>query len=230
MEKNNMKPVDKWRKWAKRFGLTGLFVIAVVIIMAIAGIHLEDYVWMGLLVMSAVSMLGFLFSEVALFIAKLRTPKDNSGNLPEPEKVRPVGWRTHKKLIFAGGAILLLFILFLFGFLFGSSPETCKDVECFIAAAKDGNPANFQSTDETNMEWNYQIEREFSGNLIFTKTLLRLDDKELPQIKEFLEGKSLTCKLQDAFDERLVTSLFYGIGNNCSGELKENLGQLLFLL
>ena len=221
-----MKPVDKWRKWAKRFGLTWLFVTAGLIIMAIAGVPLEDYVWIGLFVMSAVVMLGFLFSKVALFIAKLRAPKDNSGNLPEPEKIRPVGWRAHKKLIFAGGAILMLFILFLFS----SSPETCKDVECFIAAAKDGNPANFQSTDETNIEWNYQIGREFSGNLVFTKTLVRLDDKELPQIKEFLEGKSLTCKLSDDFDERLVTSLFYGIDNNCSGELKENLGQLLFLL
>lgn len=120
----------------------------------------------------------------------------------------------------------MLFILFLFS----SSPETCNDVECFIAAAKDGNPANFQSTDETNIEWKYQIGRELSGNLVFTKTLLRLDDKELPQIKEFLEGKSLTCKLSDDFDERLVTSLFYGVGDNCSGELKENLGQLLLLL
>ena len=165
-------------------------------------------------------MLAFLFSKLALFITKRRAAKAVA--------TKDLAVRPRRRWIF----ILLGVFIAIIGLQYAISliPKTCQDTECFMAAAKDGEPANFQSTDKTNIEWNYKIRKKLSGDLVFTKTLLRLNDKELPQIKEFLEGKSLTCKLSGDFDERLVTTLFYGIGDNCSGELKENLGQLLFLL
>lgn len=232
---NKNSQIDKWKRRSKRFGLIVISAIIAFVVFNLvatdwqsdqAATPLVGFTLTSLFVAIAVSMLGFVFSKLALFIAKLRAPKENSGNITKSEKARPVGWRAHKKLIFVVGVVLIPFILVLFD----STPETCKDMECFIAAAKDGKLANFQSTDKEGIEWSYQIKGGLGSDKTFTKTLLRLDDKELPRIKEFLEGKSLTCKLLDDFDERLVTSLVYGIDDNCSGELKENLGQLLFLL
>lgn len=109
-------------------------------------------------------------------------------------------------------------------------PKNCEDIECFVNAANDGRAAKLRSTDKTGIEWGYQIKGNAGGGQIFTKTLLRLDDKELPQIKEFMEGKSLTCQFKSGkFDERWTVSLISGL-ENCQGELKENIGQLLFLL
>ncbi|MDO8537170.1 MAG: hypothetical protein Q7R94_02905 [bacterium] len=235
--KNNNPQIDKWGKLAKRFALALLLVIAAFIVMFVFAVWRQlqtnqssapwiDYVGNSLFVVGAVALVGLLFSKIALFIAKRRAPKENSGNVIKAEEVQLVGWRAHKKLIIYGGIILMLVIVFLFG----SQPESCVDAGCFVAAANNGKAAKFQQTDEAGIEWSYQIKGGLGSGQTFTKTLLRLDDKELPQIKEFLEGKSMTCKLSGAFDERLVTTLIYGVGDNCSGELKENLGQLLFLL
>lgn len=235
MENKNQQ-INKWQKLAKRLSLLWLLSIVAFIVVSVVASQQSDAnhaapSWVnntliGLFLVNAALMLGYLFSKIASFVAKRRAPKEDSENVVKSEKAQPVGWRAHKKLIFAGGAALILFILFLFG----SQPETCKDTECFVAAANNGKAATLQSTDKAGIQWSYQIKGALGSGQTFTKTLLRLDDKEPQLLKDLLQGKSLTCQLHGVFDERLVTSLFYGIGNNCSGELKEKLGQLLFLL
>src|SRR3989338_10403522 len=76
MEKNNIKSIDKWKKWAKRFGLTWLFTIIAFVIVAAIGVSPGvTFTLNGLLVMSVVAMLAFLFSKLALFITKRRAAK-----------------------------------------------------------------------------------------------------------------------------------------------------------
>ena len=68
---NKNPQIDKWKKLAKRFGLTWLFATAGLIIMLITGVPLEGYAGNGLLVVGTIAILGFLFSKLALFLAKL---------------------------------------------------------------------------------------------------------------------------------------------------------------
>ncbi|MDA1196855.1 MAG: hypothetical protein O2779_02740 [Nanoarchaeota archaeon] len=64
-----------------------------------------------------------------------------------------------------------------------------------------------------------------SEDCIFTKTIVSLEDSQ--EMKELLEGKTLTCSYEvNDFDERGVNSLIGGI-ELCGGELKDILGQLL---
>lgn len=233
---SNKQPTNKWSRLAKWSGLLWLLgVIVFIVVSVIAGQRsgatdtpspAESYTMTGLFVINGTLMMVFLFSRLTLFIAKRRAPKEHSEHIIRSEKAQPVGWRAHKKLLFVAVIILIPFLLVLFSF----GPENCKDAECFISAVHNGKDATLQSTDSAGTEWRYQIRGNLENGQMFTKTLLRLDDKEPRFMKNFLQGKSLTCTFQDNFDMRLITSLFYGVDSNCSGELKENIGKLLFLL
>ena len=105
-------------------------------------------------------------------------------------------------------------------------PKECTTAECFVKAANDCRKAKLEIVDDADMFWRYRA-AAFCGGL--EKTLVFLNDKETAPMKELLEGKSLSCRYkQGNFDKRWVTSLIFGL-ENCEGELKENLGQLLFL-
>ena len=104
--------------------------------------------------------------------------------------------------------------------------KDCTTTECFVKAANDCRKAKLDIVDDADMFWRYRA-AAFCGGL--EKTLVFLNDKETAPMKELLEGKSLSCDYtKGKFDERWVTSLIFGL-ENCRGELKENLGQLLFL-
>ena len=104
--------------------------------------------------------------------------------------------------------------------------KDCATTECFVKAANDCRKAKLEIVDDADMFWRYRADA-FCGGL--EKTLVLLNDKEIAPMKELLEGKSLSCDYtKGKFDERWVTSLIFGL-ENCRGELKENLGQLLFL-
>lgn len=105
-------------------------------------------------------------------------------------------------------------------------PKTCHTAECFFAAANDCRKAKLELVDDANILWNFSVEAFCGG---FKKTLVFLDEKEIADMKKLLEGKSLSCDYkQGNFDKRWLTSLIFGL-ENCQGELKEAVGQLLFI-
>ena len=103
------------------------------------------------------------------------------------------------------------------------TPNTpCSDATCFIAAANNcedmnvtliGNIATFAYTS--------------SSSCVFTKTLVQVDANETQQMKDFLNGKSMICTYEKGkFNPGLVTSLVEGM-ENCTGDLKDAVSQLL---
>lgn len=104
--------------------------------------------------------------------------------------------------------------------------KDCATTECFIKAADNCRKAKLEIVDDAGIFWRYRA-TAFCGGL--EKTLVLLNDKETANMKKLLEGKSLSCDYtKGKFDQRWLTSLIFGL-ENCQGELKETLGQLLFL-
>ncbi|HLC38286.1 MAG TPA: hypothetical protein VJI71_02425 [Candidatus Norongarragalinales archaeon] len=104
-----------------------------------------------------------------------------------------------------------------------SAQVACVDKDCFITAATDCKGARLTLTDEAGV-FEYSSS---STACVFTKTLVSLTEGEAQDMKNLLEGKSMTCKYEKGkFDSRLVTSLIYGT-EYCEGDLKEALGALI---
>lgn len=98
----------------------------------------------------------------------------------------------------------------------------CGDKDCFILAANDCKNLTLVITDDAGV-----FKYSSSGGCVFTKTLVSLNESETSQMKLLLTGKSFSCNYEKGkFDRRLVESLLYGM-ENCDGELKDILGQLL---
>jgi len=92
----------------------------------------------------------------------------------------------------------------------------------FIAAANNCTNTNAVITDEVGI-FHYTS----SDSCTFTKTLVRLNESEMQEMKTMLEGKSMTCNYtQGSFDPRLVTSLVGGI-EHCSGDLKDDITNMM---
>lgn len=99
--------------------------------------------------------------------------------------------------------------------------STCSDKTCFIAAANDCENASLTVTENVGT-FTYSS----SDSCIFTKTLVSLNANETQEMKKLLEGKNMTCLYDKGkFDQRWVNSLVYGI-ENCTGDLKNRLGDL----
>ena len=100
--------------------------------------------------------------------------------------------------------------------------SACTTKDCFIASASDCKEMSITLTEKAGV-FTYAS----STDCVLTKTLVRLDTSEAPEMKTLLEGKTMTCKYEKGqFDERWVTSLIYGI-ENCDGELRDNIAELL---
>lgn len=103
-----------------------------------------------------------------------------------------------------------------------TAPTGCNDKDCFISAANDCKEISITLNEEVGV-----FKYTASKNCIFTKTLVSVNNDETPEMKKLLTGKSLICKYeQRKFDQRLVTSLFWGT-EYCEGELKDILGKLI---
>jgi len=101
-------------------------------------------------------------------------------------------------------------------------PSACADPDCLILAANDCADSNLTITEDVGV-----FKYSSSNGCVFTKTLVSLNSNETADMKKLLEGKSLTCKYEKGkFDSRLVTSLIFGT-ENCEGNLKDALGELL---
>lgn len=105
-------------------------------------------------------------------------------------------------------------------------PKTCYTTDCFAKAANDCRKAKLDMVDDADILWSFRAEAFCGG---FEKNLIYLSEDETANMKKLLEGKSLSCDYKKRkFDQRWLTSAIFGL-ENCRGELKETLGQLLFL-
>jgi hypothetical protein len=99
---------------------------------------------------------------------------------------------------------------------------TCNDAACFIAAADNCSDMNI-TLNSSVATFAYTS----SQSCVLTKTLVSVDSNETQQMKDFLEGKSMACVYQKGqFNAGLVNSLVDGM-ENCTGDLKDALGELL---
>jgi len=106
----------------------------------------------------------------------------------------------------------------------GSQPVTnaCTTKDCFTSLANKCNSTNLTITEPAGV-----FRYSSSKDCVFTKTLVSLNDNETQEMKNLLEGKSLTCSYEKGkFDRRWVNSLIFGT-EYCRGELKDILGDLL---
>jgi hypothetical protein len=98
---------------------------------------------------------------------------------------------------------------------------TSSDEARFINAANNCENASLTATDNVGT-FTYSS----YDSCVFTKTLVNLNANESQEMKNLLNGKNMTCiYTKGNFDQRWVTSLIYGI-ENCSGDLKDDLGDL----
>ncbi len=101
----------------------------------------------------------------------------------------------------------------------------CTTKECFVSAANECHDISVTLTEDAGV-FTYSS----STDCVFTKTLVSLDASETQEMKNLLEGKSLTCTYEiGSFDERWVSSLIFG-SEYCEGELKDILVELLAFL
>lgn len=99
---------------------------------------------------------------------------------------------------------------------------TCSDAACFIAAANNCEDMNVTLTGDV-ATFTYTS----SQPCVFTKTLVSVDTNETQQMKDFLNGKSMTCIYERGrFNPGLVSSLVDGM-EYCNGDLKDALSELL---
>ena len=92
----------------------------------------------------------------------------------------------------------------------------------FVAAANNCATTNAVITDEAGT-----FQYTSSDTCTFTKTLVRLNESEMQEMKTMLEGKSMTCNYtRGSFDPRLGTSLVGGI-EHCSGDLKGDITNMM---
>lgn len=102
------------------------------------------------------------------------------------------------------------------------SATICTTKECFISSANDCNDIDLTLTEDAGV-----LKYSSSKDCLFTKTLVSLNPNETQEMKNLLEGKSLTCKYEKGtFDQRWANSLIFG-SEYCEGELKDILVELL---
>ena len=98
----------------------------------------------------------------------------------------------------------------------------CNDKDCFVSAAMDCDAINLTTTEDIGV-----VRYSSSADCVFTKTIVSLNANESREMKNLLQGKSMICRYQKGgFDQRFVTSLIFGM-ENCQGELRDILGQLV---
>lgn len=100
-----------------------------------------------------------------------------------------------------------------------SQPVVCSTNECFASVAD-----SCRAVDMTRNE-DFGTINYAAKDCTFTKTIAGTNEN--PEMKKLLEGKSLSCTYEKGnFDRRLLASMIEGI-DNCNGELKGIIGELL---
>jgi hypothetical protein len=107
---------------------------------------------------------------------------------------------------------------------FPSFGKTCANQTCFLEAANLCNSANFQQT-EADSVFKYNIR-----GCVLTKTALKINETEPVEIRNLLQGKSMACAYEKgSFDAAWVSTLSLNL-ENCTGDLKDSIEQLLLVI
>jgi hypothetical protein len=121
---------------------------------------------------------------------------------------------------------LVILALILLAYLYSSYlfRTTCNSDECFILKANSCSPVKIEKTIAGSL---YQLSE---NKCITTKTLVQMNSTEPSGLKSLIEGKSLQCVYGPGnFDRNLLNSVSLGI-ENCSGELKDSLDEILSVI
>ena len=123
-------------------------------------------------------------------------------------------------LKYVGIAIVALLVFF---YIVGLGSQSCDTAECFIDKANLCEKATYETQEE------YGLVLFTTEDCKTTKTIIKLDESEDPELKSLIEGKSLVCEnTQDGFDNRWIYNLLSEL-DNCEGELKDIMQQLIVL-
>ena len=143
------------------------------------------------------------------------------------------GLSSGRSLAIAGfilGAIgLLIAIISMIAFVKSAeNGSSCTDMSCFITKANQCQAITYEETTEIGTI-NYIITSQ-NSNCILTKEIVELSESEDAFLKKTLEGKKMECTYSSGqFNGQWTISLIEGL-EDCQGELKEALGQLLLLV
>ena len=97
----------------------------------------------------------------------------------------------------------------------------CADKDCFLPLANDCNDGNITVAEQ------YGVVRYAVTSCTFTKTLVSVSAEESQDVKNLLEGRSLSCQYaKGGFDSRWTSSLVGGV-EKCDGALKDALARML---
>ena len=102
-----------------------------------------------------------------------------------------------------------------------NTANDCTTKDCFISLSNECKDITITVNEDAG------VFKYSSSDCVFTKTLVSLNEEETDEMKNLLQGKSLTCRYENGkFDQRLVDTLIFGT-ESCEGELKEILVRLL---
>ena len=115
-------------------------------------------------------------------------------------------------------AVILAVIFILPSFSIGS--KKCADKACFVTAANNCENVAFEQLEEGSL-FGYS-----ARSCVLTKTLKKMNETEPAEMKDLLEGKSLSCKYSaESFNENWVNTLSLDLGD-CTGDLKDAIDEL----
>ncbi len=165
---------------------------------------------------------GWIFIVLSIVFGVISLKQIKIGNLPGREFAIA-------GLVLAGVGFVLALIAMI-AFASAAGAIKCSDLNCFVAAANDCN-TKVSYVDVTSAgTFSYYVESVTdNAGCVLTKEITKFSEKEDQVIISALKNKKLYCKYTAGnFNEKWITSLFEDI-ENCDGNLKETIAQLLLL-
>ena len=130
-------------------------------------------------------------------------------------------------LVFVSGGLIVVGQLV--QVLFPSGPVQCATMKCFIVNANQCIPTTYDDRTEMGV-FRYSAGKGASGNCTLVKELAKAADREDPFIRRALENRRMECTYQAGkFNGQWTASMIEGL-EDCRGELKDAVGELLFLV
>ncbi len=121
--------------------------------------------------------------------------------------------------------IILIFIFIALIFYLNSTKDCGSDISCFDKVAAECSKASVTAYKDNN-QYFYKILGSKKENCIVDIKLLKLSEDQPYDIKQALEGKSMTCTVPK-LDLRLQSlNEMKNINDKCTGQLKEAILQI----
>lgn len=132
---------------------------------------------------------------------------------------------------FVLGCIGLLIAIFATAAFIGAvvKDSSCADMNCLLIKANQCKTATYEEASDMG-KIRYSIRLSSAGDYcILTKEIVELNKNDDPFLKKVLEGKKMQCSYyKGKFNSLWTSSMIEGL-DDCNGELKGAIGQLLLL-